>query len=305
MPGRRTCRACPTWGVRTRRPRSSSCVRDRSENRPVKQAFNSLGRHATHATRLITISISDYREGAAHSLSPWRVHRLVAARLQRLPAYNSAADDRLEVIERTPMRRCLTRLLGPRAMRRLYAGAALFAYAVTVVGVPAAPVSRPPGQAFICQGHACGCENAEQCWAHCCCFSPQDRSAWAVRNHVEPPPYAEQPRAGGWQVARVRDQEPGCEAGESSCCSRRAPEGRCCSEACCAEERPAGLGRLMPTVSILRCQGVNTLWVTTGVTLPIVVAEWVPASPLTGRLVLPDSVPHISRRLPLVPPPRA
>ena len=42
--------------------------------------------------------------------------------------------------------------------------------------------SAVPGGPFPCQGHRCGCVSAEQCWGHCCCFTPEQRLAWAAAN---------------------------------------------------------------------------------------------------------------------------
>lgn len=45
-----------------------------------------------------------------------------------------------------------------------------------------ATVTRHP-----CEDHLCGCTNAHECWAACCCFTTSQRLAWAIENGVEPP----------------------------------------------------------------------------------------------------------------------
>ena len=53
---------------------------------------------------------------------------------------------------------------------------------------PLARVARPAaGRPYPCQGHQCGCRSAEECWSHCCCFTPSQRLAWAAANRVDPP----------------------------------------------------------------------------------------------------------------------
>src|SRR5262245_63434975 len=72
--------------------------------------------------------------------------------------------------------------------RRLVAGFALIAYLLVSVGAPLP--ARPPkdrSQPFPCQDHACGCQSAADCWQHCCCFSPEQRQAWAQAHDVVPP----------------------------------------------------------------------------------------------------------------------
>src|SRR5205814_10554872 len=89
--------------------------------------------------------------------------------------------------------------------RRLAAAAALLAYAATAFGVPlpAATARKNAGTPFPCQDHPCGCQTAEQCWSGCCCFTPEERWAWADAHHVTPPAYAQRPAA-GWRSTPLR-----------------------------------------------------------------------------------------------------
>lgn len=45
-----------------------------------------------------------------------------------------------------------------------------------------ATVTRHP-----CEDHLCGCTNAHECWAACCCFTTTQRLVWAIEKGVEPP----------------------------------------------------------------------------------------------------------------------
>ena len=51
--------------------------------------------------------------------------------------------------------------------------------------------------AFPCQNCPCGCENAQQCWDSCCCFSDTEKLLWARTNKVTPP---------DWFLERIADQ---------------------------------------------------------------------------------------------------
>src|SRR5947209_2935483 len=132
-------------------------------------------------------------------------------------------------------------------------GCALIAYAAAALGCPLPVASGPSSsQPFPCQQHACGCRSAEACWKHCCCFSAEEKLAWARTQQVEPPPYAEQPADLGWRTVRQRDRD---------------EQEQACGQACCQTKRDAkhsrrpgersgsGLG-----VNCPRCHGHSTLW---------------------------------------------
>src|SRR5262245_41643169 len=100
-----------------------------------------------------------------------------------------------------------------RIRRALVVGLALIAYLIGAVGVPM-PVRAQKASAtpFPCQNHICGCTTAEQCWRHCCCFSPEEKLAWARTHQVEPPAHEQETAAVGWNQPRLRDQQEGAEA---------------------------------------------------------------------------------------------
>lgn len=78
-------------------------------------------------------------------------------------------------------------------LKRGFALVALLAYQLAALGlaphIDSALEARlgHSGQRFACEGHACGCVSAEQCWNSCCCFSVRERLVWATANHVAPP----------------------------------------------------------------------------------------------------------------------
>jgi hypothetical protein len=195
--------------------------------------------------------------------------------------------------------------------RRITACVALVCYLATAVGFPVAkPQSKDRGQPFPCQDHPCGCQSAEQCWRHCCCFSPEERLAWAEARHVEPPSYAERPAAHGWHTAHLRDGTSGGEEkhGCTHCrtlltCQDYLPLAR---KNCCADrpKPPVGIPWVLGVAS-LRCHGAATLWVSIGAVLPPPAPlEWRDWLPPIGWLSQRDASPVPLPYTPPDPPPR-
>jgi hypothetical protein len=176
--------------------------------------------------------------------------------------------------------------------RRAFVGLALVAYLATAVGFPvAAPATRPRQQAYPCMNGVCGCPDAETCWRSCCCHSPAERFAWARAHGVEPPAYAEQPTARGWNEPRLRDRV-----------AHKA--GGCCAEK--TKPLPCPSGRWVVGVSALKCRGLATVWVQAGSVLPPPrPLTWSPSWPAVGRLGIGDATPFLNPWSPPVPPPRS
>jgi hypothetical protein len=210
----------------------------------------------------------------------------------------------------SPRSLTLMRLFGRKKWRlqrcRVYGSLALAAYLVAAVGIP---VTKNPGkdrsQPFPCQDHACGCRTAADCWHHCCCFSPEEKLAWARSHHVEPPANAEQPAAQGWYTVRLRDQE----ATRCTHCDHCAASASCCQsdEQPPASPSPRPAGRhWLPGLKALQCQGLNTLWVMGGTVLPAPQpTTWNPYLSPIGWLALPDRDALSLSLTPLDPPPRS
>ena len=65
---------------------------------------------------------------------------------------------------------------------------ALMGQLLLALGVPLPAPSRSAGQAFPCQGRPCGCLDAAECWqGDCCCFTLEQKVAWADAHGVELP----------------------------------------------------------------------------------------------------------------------
>lgn len=91
-------------------------------------------------------------------------------------------------------------------------------------------LDKDSSQAFPCQSCPCGCKTAEQCWTSCCCFTPAERLAWAQKNGVTPPSYAQRPAS----VEMDTDKKPiGSKVGEGTAVARstcNAPRRACCEK---------------------------------------------------------------------------
>jgi hypothetical protein len=152
---------------------------------------------------------------------------------------------------------------------RLPAALLLVAYLVALFGVPV-PVSagKDRRNPFPCQDHACGCRNADDCWRHCCCFSLEERLAWARSQGVEPPAYVHQAAAQGWCSVRLRDQAEGKAPHGCTHCSHcdESPAHETQSpKPCCAGNRAGrhATGHWGLSFCALRCQGLHSWWAST------------------------------------------
>jgi len=195
-----------------------------------------------------------------------------------------------------------------RACRhRLYAGVTLVAYLATITGLPIpAAVGKADGEPFPCQNHACGCLTAEQCWRGCCCFTPEQRWAWAREHHVQPPPYAEKPRSQSWRSERKRDQVGGPAASHPPACCVRTPGKPTPAKASCplTSPRKAGQGWQLGVMA-QRCQGLTTLWVASGAALPATSPlSWAPCLSFVEWVAVPEVTLLLAFHIPLDPPPR-
>jgi hypothetical protein len=79
------------------------------------------------------------------------------------------------------------------SVRAVIAGILVCAYAFASFGVWPSPrwlaqrVAAIQGERFPCEACGCGCASAHECWTACCCHTPVERLAWAIREGVQPP----------------------------------------------------------------------------------------------------------------------
>lgn len=180
---------------------------------------------------------------------------------------------------------------------RLSAGCALAAYVAAALGGPL-PLSagQTNTQPFPCQQHACGCRSAEVCWKHCCCFSAEEKLAWAAAQHFDPPSYAEKPAELGWRTVRQRDSEFGQHSCDKPCCQVQ--------DCGASAPRPAKHPDSNRGVNCPRCPGHSTVWVTTGTMPPPTPLSWQPYFIVNAWLVDLDFTAPVLPTFPPVPPPR-
>lgn len=108
--------------------------------------------------------------------------------------------------------------------------------------------SKDASQPFPCQSRPCGCLTADQCWkGDCCCFTIEEKLAWAEENGVEPPdhvrPLVESRKSRPSPPKKkscCSEAEPTSEPSVSApptCCTKQKPAATCCSgkQACEAE----------------------------------------------------------------------
>ena len=70
--------------------------------------------------------------------------------------------------------------------------AILLAVGCCAIWVPVPQVRSPEkdrSEPYPCMDRPCGCSSAEQCWKKCCCFTNQQKIAWAERTGVKVPEY--------------------------------------------------------------------------------------------------------------------
>jgi hypothetical protein len=222
--------------------------------------------------------------------------------------------------------------------RRAGTALVLCAYLVSTFGLPLPASSRRKDShvPFPCQGSACGCQTAEQCWTQCCCWTVEEHWAWARAHHVRPPDYARRPEpkgtdrsdepAGEWRTTPRREAasantlaQAGCSCGSDRaeqactdavarpCCAKATRAAGCCKDQpSAANAHPSGVSlRWVPGVSALRCQGLTALWSGAAPSLPPpALVTWEVGPDLVTRLPFADESATQVPLVPPVPPPR-
>jgi hypothetical protein len=172
------------------------------------------------------------------------------------------------------------------------------------IGVPvsiSAPIAaKDRSRPFPCQDRQCGCQNAEQCWRGCCCFTNREKLAWAKANVVTPPDY----------VATAAEQEEQTAQKAASCCESRGQSISCSlkSDACC--ETQAATSPLNFTfvlaIQARQCHGQAEQWLSLGaITPPPAGLEASTVLQVCGDLLLSESTLASVVLSIATPPPRA
>jgi hypothetical protein len=160
-----------------------------------------------------------------------------------------------------------------------------------------------PAERYPCEHCRCGCRSAEQCWRQCCCYTNEQKLAWARQHGVAAPAFvvAACSAEAGPRRARCRHCPPRAES------LSQAPY----------ESRSSGSGHQRPSESRpstgvcwlagLACQGLYQHWQAAGAGWP---GDW----PVQVDLALPplgriEPMPFLGSLLPSpsppTPPPKA
>ena len=164
-----------------------------------------------------------------------------------------------------------------------------------------------PHERYACEGCGCGCASAHECWTACCCHTPHERLAWAMRNGVLPPAYvrfttdewiaaANEVRPGSASCAAclvgIRAKlaagvplapAEGADAHVRACCAKDAPSATAPTDATAART-PAPRGG---AISALACKGLAHL-------LLAPAAPAAPAGDLVTTIVASGSAPPVA-----------
>jgi hypothetical protein len=156
---------------------------------------------------------------------------------------------------------------------RAVAVATMLAFGLASVGFPI----WSPGEGkdlstpFPCMHRQCGCRNAEQCWQGCCCFTNQQKIAWARERGVSLPDYVVAAAAQESKVSSVASSC--CSAKSKACCEPSNSEPGSISAHDCrdavtdcrdAVTKRAGQITTVSIVEALTCQGHVEQWVAAG-----------------------------------------
>lgn len=113
----------------------------------------------------------------------------------------------------------------------------LVSHLMVTFGFPMpSPSHKKPtdGVPYPCQSRPCGCLSSEECWkGDCCCFTLEEKLAWAEANGVEPPVHVR-------PLVESRKSRPTAPK-KKSCCSECDPAPKPSiweSPSCCAQPKP-------------------------------------------------------------------
>jgi len=194
------------------------------------------------------------------------------------------ATDILESLQDGPPLRGSQRMfaLRPPTVRRLAAWLLIAQQVLVSSGMPLPCPAAAAGahQRYPCEDCGCACLNAEQCWARCCCFTHQQKIAWAREHGVAVPAY----------VAAAAKQEPSADDKRecTRCAGRVGPPADASSATPCARdhqrqsnrEKKARRERGVCWLDVARCHGVASHAELAG-------ASWPGDPPSPLRLALP------------------
>jgi hypothetical protein len=204
-----------------------------------------------------------------------------------------------------------------RLRRGVVIGLLLVSQILTATGIPLPAVAaKDRSVPYPCMNHPCGCTNAEQSWRHCCCFTMQEKLAWAEANGVEPPEFVRAETSQTPAVPQESAEQKACGSGGCCCSKGQAPDHSADCEHCkkktpATDQKqkspvPSGQKHWVVGAVALRCQGHDPFGL-------LVVSPALPPSAPFTLLHSPEVVeilrisyvrPESISQAPLTPPPR-
>ncbi len=185
--------------------------------------------------------------------------------------------------------------------RRCWSALLTVALLGTSVGYPApARTGKDCGQPFPCIDKPCGCQNAEQCWRHCCCTTLEQRLQWARENGVTPPADIVA------EAEKVTAKKAVAKTGHCCCCCKQRQANADAPEVSTSDSNSGGRTvNWVCGLSVQKCRSLQLMALTCGTGLPPREAVQVTlgdrCEPWSASVIL--NWPTISFRPP-VPPPR-
>ena len=187
------------------------------------------------------------------------------------------------------------RRFSPATRNRVCATAFLGTYLLGAVGFPVELSTQiDKSTPFPCQDHRCGCRSAEQCWRECCCFTRDEKLAWAKAHRVQVPEHL-MPTLVASAAADEHDHEHAdhhddhgscghdhghvhassaakpCKTGvcatakNSTSCQPHATTAKCGS---CGKKSDSKQSSSVVVIEALKCQGLATYWCSAGAVVP-------------------------------------
>ncbi|MCR9116394.1 MAG: hypothetical protein NXI22_05510 [bacterium] len=167
-----------------------------------------------------------------------------------------------------------------------------------------APIPVPLGSAtgkdlsrpFPCQNRPCGCRTAAQCWKKCCCFSDEEKLAWARQNGVTPPDFVVQ-NAAEASIAQCAPKASSC-----GCCAK----GDAPAEPALSKEKTGSDLSYIVVIGAFaqHCQGGGDGLFVLPPAIVFTQPRWNATQPFAGWLRPQSIISHGRTAEPPVPPPR-
>ena len=165
------------------------------------------------------------------------------------------------------------------------------------------PFSAPPpgngkdhSRPFPCQDRPCGCRSAEQCKKKCCCFSAEQKLAWAKQNGVD---------ASDVVASAVKCEATFAANSKKCCSSNRVAKVKPVNRMSKAAKKASPRSTIVIGVVARECQGVaQTLSGQSVFVIPPILSVHPLVEPTGERLIL-EGLVYVQRIAePPVPPPR-